>query len=101
MALVDGHAILETVDQRFLAIVDANIHAIQPVCFYPFNKNLVDKPKCPKRGMVETGWFSPAWNRHIDLVRNLGRQFVKRQGGDQANDAIWRPERHSDEVGIA
>ena len=39
--------------------------------------------------MVQTGWFSPAWNRQIDLVRNLGRQFVKRQGGDQTDDAIW------------
>ena len=38
--------------------------------------------------MIETRRLSSARNGDVNLVRNLGRQFVESQGGDQADDAF-------------
>ena len=51
--------------------------------------------------MVHAGRLGPTREGHVHFVSNLGRQFVKREGRDQANDAVGHPQRDSYQIGVS
>jgi hypothetical protein len=53
------------------------------------------------RGKVEPGLFCTTWYSHIDLVRNLGRNSMERQGGNEADHALWHPACDGGKVRVA
>lgn len=51
--------------------------------------------------MIEARRLHSAWQGNVHLVRNLRRQFVKGQRGDQADDARRDLHGDGDQIGVA
>ena len=50
---------------------------------------------------MEARWFRSARQSKIHLVRNLGREFVEGQRGDQADDAARDLHSYGDQIGVS
>src|SRR5712691_8073241 len=59
---------------------------IQRVDFNAFGKGLACKPEHPHRGIVEPWWLRASRQSNIDGVGNLGCQFMKCQGRNEADN---------------
>ena len=78
----------EAVGQCLFRAVDANRDSVEFVGFHTCCEGLSAEPIGADRWLTEPWPMDARWQRNMNLVRNLGREFMERQRGDQADDAV-------------
>ena len=73
---------------------------VKLVHFHAEFENSLGEPEYPEGRVIEAWRFRSAWQGKIHLVRNLRRQFVEGQRGDQADDPARNLHSHRDEIGV-
>jgi hypothetical protein len=94
-------AVLETVGDGFFRAVDAKGDSTHLPDLHSFGKSIARKPEEADRRKRETGRFRTLLDRHVNLMRDLRRQFMEGQRRDEADHAVSDLESDRDEIGIS